>query len=276
MKDQYKKNKRISIVGLGWLGYPLAQQLCINGYTLVGSYKDNNPVQNEDTINAYYLNIAETIECDNIANLFDVDVLVVNIPPKRRDDIEKFHPKQIEALLSVLPNNRNQKVIFVSSTSVYPDLNGVVTEDNAVDPVKSSGKALLKVEVMLQDHFKEDLTIIRFGGLIGYDRMPGRFLSGKKIQKNGNTPVNLIHRDDCIEIISRIIVHEKWGKVYSACMPEHPTREQFYTEAALKQKFPVPVFDDNKGDSSFKIVTPERLIQDLPYTFKYNNPLDVL
>ena len=56
---------------------------------------------------------------------------------------------------------------------------------------------------------KFNTTVIRFGGLIGYDRMPGKFLTGKKDLPNGDAPVNLIHRDDCVQIIYQIIKNEK-------------------------------------------------------------------
>ncbi|WP_258929292.1 hypothetical protein [Flavobacterium davisii] len=47
-------------------------------------------------------------------------------------------------------------------------------------PQKDSGKALLIVEKMLLNQIQFKTTIIRFSGLIGYDRMPWRFLAGKK------------------------------------------------------------------------------------------------
>ena len=61
-------------------------------------------------------------------------------------------------------------------------------------------------------------SILRFGGLAGGDRKAGRFLAGRKDVKNGAAPVNMIHRDDCIGIIHRIIENPLWGRVWNCLL----------------------------------------------------------
>ena len=73
------------------------------------------------------------------------------------------------------------------------------------EPSKPSGKALINFEKMLNECNEFMTTVIRFAGLFGYDRNPGRFLAGRKEVRNGEAPVNLIHRDDCINIIELVI-----------------------------------------------------------------------
>jgi nucleoside-diphosphate-sugar epimerase len=120
------------------------------------------------------------------------------------------------------------------------------------------------------------VTIVRFGGLIGYDRNPARFLSGKKELKDGSVPVNLIHRDDCIAIIIEILKQQKWGRVYNACCDEHPTRKVFYTLASRLISLPEPQFSDQESNYGFKIIDSSVMKNDLQYSFKYKSPLDCL
>ncbi|WP_460879252.1 hypothetical protein [Pontibacter rugosus] len=60
---------------------------------------------------------------------------------------------------------------------------------------------------------------------------------------NGDAPVNLIHLDDCVAILQRIVEQGKWGKVYHASADGHPLRRDFYHAAALALGLAPPEFD---------------------------------
>jgi nucleoside-diphosphate-sugar epimerase len=128
----------------------------------------------------------------------------------------------------------------------------------------------------LQNIVGTEVSVIRFGGLIGYDRNPARFLSGKKDLKDGSVPVNLIHRDDCIAIIVAIIKQQKWGKVYNACSDEHPSRKDFYTKACILSSLPEPIFSEQEPSNQYKIIDSSLMKNDLQFSFKYKSPLDCL
>ncbi|WP_207784589.1 hypothetical protein [Marinifilum breve] len=197
----------------------------------------------------------------------------MNFPPKRKENIVDWHTRQIVSLIDEIQKSDIKNVIFISSTSVYADINNEVTEENMEAPSKNSGKALRIVEELFFNESDFQTTVIRFGGLIGYDRKPGRFFAGKKQLKNGDAPVNLIHRDDCIGIIQHVIENEIWGEVINACCPIHPTRKEFYKIAAEKNGFDLPEFID--GKENYKIINCDKLKQ-LGYSFKYQDPIDSL
>ncbi|HVY54259.1 MAG TPA: SDR family NAD(P)-dependent oxidoreductase, partial [Thermodesulfobacteriota bacterium] len=209
----------VSILGCGWLGLPLAEFLIGKGYAVKGSTTTRSEldVMKSRGIEPFYLKLDPGIEGDGLERFFNCGVLVVNFPPERRDDIADYHPAQIRSLISALGGSPVKKILFVSSTSVYPDLGREVTEDETAPPRKQSGIALLKAEKLLTDSGSFVTTIVRFGGLIGYDRMPGKFLAGRKDIQGGGSPVNLIHRDDCVEILYRVISQNVWGVVLNAC-----------------------------------------------------------
>ena len=266
----------ISVLGCGWLGLPLARYLIDKGYYVRGSTRTPGEleVMRASGIEPFYLVLDPALRGDNLDDFFKSDLIIVNFPPERRPDIVDYHKAQINALLSRLRNSHIGKVMFVSSTSVYPELNREVSEDEEALPTKPSGSALLQVERLLQGCPEFKTTVIRFGGLIGYDRKPGRFLAGQKEITNGDSPVNLIHRDDCIAIIHRIIEKNVWGETFSACADLHPKRKDYYTTQAEKLGLEPPVFNKS-GESSYKIVRSDKLKRLLGYKFVYPDPSSI-
>jgi nucleoside-diphosphate-sugar epimerase len=166
-----------------------------------------------------------------------------------------------------------KKVLFISSTSVYESQNKELREGEEGNPEKASGRALLAAEKLFTESDKFETTILRFGGLIGYDRNPARFLQGKT-NVAGESPVNLIHRDDCVNIIAQILDKGIWGEVFNASSPEHPTKRGFYTKAAKISEVAAPGFTDELED--FKIINSDKLIKALDYSFAYKSPMDYL
>jgi len=275
-KTPFNRTKKISILGCGWLGLPLAEYFIKNQYTVNGSVAGIERLEllKKASIIPYHIYLSPSLNPDFDIEFFNSEILIINFPPKRREDIIDFHEKQVLSLLSAIKNSVVKKVIFVSSTSVYANTNAIVDELNVETPDKNSGKALRIVEKLFQQEDSFDTTIIRFGGLIGYDRKPGRFFAGKKQIKDGEAPVNLIHRDDCIGIINHIVKKQLWGETFNACCPEHPQRKDFYKHAAQIGGFELPEFSKTK--EQFKIISSEKLIEGTGYSFQYSNPIDAL
>lgn len=265
--------KIISVLGCGWLGLPFADYLIEKGYRVKGSTTTPGElgVIESHGIKPFYLVLDPDLRGDGIDDFFNSDVIFIGFPPERRDDIVEYHQAQISSLIARIRCSPINKVLFVSSTSVYPELNREVFEDERALPEKASGKALLAVENRLGDCAEFKTTVVRFGGLIGYDRMPGRFLAGKSGISGGEAPVNLIHRDDCIRIIHKIIELDIWGEILNACADEHPHRKEYYIAQARKMGLKPPKFNET-GRTSYKIVRSDRLKMLLGYEFKYPDP----
>lgn len=268
--------KTVSILGCGWLGEPLALSLKEAGFSVRGSVRkpEGLAALSENGIEPYLIDISPEVNGEDADEFFSSDVLFINFPPERRDDIETYHEKQIENLIEAIPKPRGKMVIFASSTSVYPNTNGIVREDDSLRPDKPSGKALVRVEELLTDNPEFDTTVIRFSGLIGYDRAPIKSIRRKKLVLNPDCPLNLIHRDDCIGVVRSVIDLDVRNTVLNATCDEHPTRREYYSREARKYGIPPPLFE-TENPPQYKIVSNEKLKRTLGYRLIHPDPLDI-
>nr|WP_315247855.1 NAD(P)H-binding protein [uncultured Flavobacterium sp.] len=265
---------KISILGCGWLGLPLAKKLIEKGNSLNGSTTSENklPILKDTGINSFLITLeSESVSESIIDFLAECEILIIDIPPKLRvvnPDIEKkVFVEKIKNLIPFIEKSSVKKVLFVSSTSVYGDENDLITEETNPNPETESGKQLLLAEEMLQKNQNFETTILRFGGLIGEDRHPVKFLAGKENLANADAPVNLIHQNDCISIIEEIINQSKWNDFFNAVAPFHPTREYYYTQKAVEQKLPLPQFSPEKSNIK-KVISSDKIGTVLNYKFR--------
>ena len=190
----------------------------------------------------------------------------------RIQNIEKVYPSQIKSSYALAKAGSISKILFVSSTGVYGNVNRVVLEDEKPIPERASSKALVAAEAFLQEQ-EIELSILRLAGLVGGDRKAGRFLAGKKDLSGAKAPINLIHREDCIQIIYEIIRQEKWGITLNASADKHPEKATFYSRQAQKLGLEPPTFKNEEG-SDFKIISNEKLKRELNYSFIHPDPMD--
>jgi nucleoside-diphosphate-sugar epimerase len=191
----------------------------------------------------------------NIQIFLQTNILIINIPSKNIDAFSN--------LIREIEKSKVEKFLFVSSTSVYENNNKTISES---DSEESTSSPLLAIENLFRNSNKIKATIVRFGGLIGYSRNPGKFFSKGRLVHNPDSNVNLIHRDDCIEIISRIVEQEVWGEVFNCCADTHPTKREFYTQTTTSIGGPISEFV-NSGPKSFKIISNHKVKQFLDYEF---------
>lgn len=249
MKDQ------ISILGCGWLGKPLAVSLIKHGYKIKGSTTSEAKLLGfqEIGIVPYLINLTNLKV--NISAFLDSEILIVALPSK---DIEGF-----KNLICHVEKSPLKKVIFISSTSVYGNSEKVVTEESETLP-----SALTTIEMLFKNSTHFETTIIRFAGLFGYTRKPGNFFSkGRKIP-NPEGFVNMIHQDDCIQLIEKVIEKNAWNQIFNGCADTHPTRREFYTKCTLDIGLENPEFE-GVTEIQQKVISNKKSIEILD--FKYIN-----
>ncbi len=272
---------KISILGCGWLGLPLAKSLLSKGYEVKGSTTSESKldVLENSGISPFQIQLEENQIIGTIEDfLKETDVLVIDIPPGLRREIsssqEMTFVSKIKTLIPFIEKSGIQKVIFVSSTSVYSDGFPIVEirEETKPNPDTESGKQLVIAETLLQSNLHFKTTVIRFGGLLGDDRHPIKFLAGRTNVENPNAPVNMIEREDCIGIIEKTLDFARddnweWNQTFNTVAPQHPTRKVYYHKKAELFNLPLPTFVED-SESKGKIISSKKVETILGYSFQ--------
>ncbi len=109
-KDTKIEKKRISILGCGWLGFPLAQRLLSDDIScqVKGSTTSSDKIEKfkQSGIEGFLLNLNPEISGneDEIKSFFDCDALIISIPPRLTKNETDFHPRQIQSVIEHIKN----------------------------------------------------------------------------------------------------------------------------------------------------------------------------
>lgn len=207
------------------------------------------------------------VDIDNLGDIsqfLQAERLIINITCKNLTSFAQ--------LIRQIEQSTIKKVLLVSSTSVYDNLNTVVTEDQGAELEDSP---LWQIEQLFRHNAHFSTTVVRFSGLVGYSRHPGRFFRSGKVVEQPDAPVNLIHRDDCIGIISAIIEQGVWGEVFNGCAATHPSKREFYTHARKLLNLPAPEFAQT-SEPAYKIVSHAKVQQVLNYQFMHPDLMSIV
>lgn len=243
--------KEIVVAGVGWLGRPLALALKINHnhVTVLSRSDEQSAFFNAQHISLITLDYLQ-IEHSKI-NSEPNKTLILCIPPVAN------YSTIIKGLISTLAPSH---IIFSSATSVYSQTTGEVTEASSL-----GGNPMLEEAEALIINTGIPYCILRYGGLIGDDRNPATHFSGKFNIPNGGAPVNLIHREDIIEIITKAIDKNIQG-IFNVVYPSHPTRKEYYEKQCIQRGLSACGFTE---DGTGKIVNGSKIsaLLNRPYRF---------
>ena len=262
-------SKTIGIAGLGWLGLSLAQRLQNLGFRVKGSVTQLEKAAKLQAkgFDAYSVTISEAGVAGSVQSfLKNVDILILMIPPGLRRNTGADYILKMSHFLKEIEASNITKCIFISSTSVYSDPQGHVTEASTPEPDSEAGRQLFQVEQLFFNAGFE-ASIVRFGGLLGGSRQPVRYLAGRENLNGGNAPVNLIHREDCIGVLLKIIQKDAFGQIFNAVSPQHPMKKKYYVQKAVELDLDAPSFSEEILEI-YKKVDSLSIPNLLEYTFQ--------
>lgn len=202
---------KIKIIGLGWYGLPLAESLQKKGFDVSGTVTSEEKVSELKIKNIQ----ATKLKYPDIPETIDADILILNIPPFA-EELDWFKSWKL---------SQKTWIIFISSTSV----------------LSKTDNKLIAQEDWIRTH--EKWTILRFGGLFGGERHPGKSLSGKKNLPGRLWPVNLLNLNDAVGFTEAVIEKKQIGETFNVLSDDHPTREQYYSDYCRMNKIPLPEFE---------------------------------
>lgn len=250
--------QRVLVVGAGWLGLPLAEALKAAGHAVqVSNRSGASAAFTAAGLSAMALDLDEALP-----DLTAFEVVIASFPPAARAGNDTLYAQRLQRLCQAL--SPKVRFVLISSTSVYPQAAGVYTEVS----MTLAEHAVRQGEEVVLKHFLEAL-ILRAGGLAGYDRLIGRYFSGRELT-DPTQVVNLIHRDDVVGAALHLMAAKAQG-CYNLVAPEHPSKAAVYA-ADLEALQLAPFLATAKLEvEAPRIISSEKLIA-TGYEFQHPNP----
>ncbi|MFS2224611.1 SDR family oxidoreductase [Pantoea sp. B65] len=268
--------KKVAIVGLGWLGMPLAMTLASRGWLVSGSKTTPDGVEAARMcgIDGYQLELTPELICnsDDLEALLSVDALVITLPASRTAAGGAHYVQAVQQIVDSALAFNVPRIVFTSSTSVYGKSTGIMKENSPLQPETVAGKTLVELENWLHDLPGTSVDILRLSGLVGPHRHPGRFLAGKTAVADGEQGVNLVHLDDVVEAIALLLQTPKGGHIYNLSAPGHPPRNKFYPAVARQLGLTPPTFLDDHTAASGKIIDGSKICSELGFEYSWPDP----
>lgn len=245
-----------SVIGVGFFGTKLAQELKKLHWTVRGSSTSPDIAQKKvpylDT--AIYYSSLDPHSQKNLISLLDgVDLLIIAAAPKNETLYKETYLGIIEDIqkISSQITNPPKQLIYISSTAVYGDQNGIsVAEDETnrsrLDPQSA---ILFDGEEKIQKlDFIPNRTILRFGELTGDTSESPRNLvyrihklSGKTAPTDGKAITNLTHVEDGVRAVIFAYDNNLNG-IYNIVSDLHLPRKMLYEYILKRDNLPQPLW----------------------------------
>ncbi|EJI6687840.1 NAD(P)-dependent oxidoreductase [Vibrio parahaemolyticus] len=270
------------IVGAGWLGTPLAQALLVEGHDVVITRRsqarlDERPstIANAALLDLNDENAAQKL--DEIIQSNHIERIVGAFPPGFRRGSGREYTQQWSTLVKAAKQHAIEKLVMISSTTVYPNLPTEMKEESASLALaqthpnfSDNAKIMLKAEQSVIDS-GINYAILRCSGLIGPDRHPARFAMRLK-QVSRKAPANMLHQSDAVAVAQFALDHLS-NQIINVTTPHTVSKAEFYQAAITKSGAEIslpPVTED-----ADKRILADKLVS-LGYQFRFNSTLDAL
>ena len=229
-------SSRVAIVGLGWLGEPLALTLQQLGYAVAGTTTSADKASRLTDAGI------ATLVWDLNAPLpalwpqtLSADTLIICVPPGKVEN----YAQRLGEVAHLAASAGVARLLFTSATSIYSGL-GVQREADA-KPDSERGARMQATEAAMQASGIAKVLCLRLSGLVGGSRDPGRFLAGRSFE-GGEEPINLVAQEDLLRLIPALLTRHDWPCVLNVSAPHHPSRDEFYSQAARLRGLTPPQF----------------------------------
>src|SRR5262245_38675146 len=194
---------RILIVGAGYVGLPLGEQLANEGHEVYGMRRSQI-----DSIKGVHPLVGDITDLEGLKKLptnWDWVVNTISSSKGGADDYRRVYLDGTRNIVEWLSGSGVHNYICTSSTSVYGQTDGsLVNEASPTEPKSETSRILVETEELLLRQRNIPAVILRVAGIYG----PGRghlfqqFLRGEaSITGEGSRYLNMIHRDDVVRAI---------------------------------------------------------------------------
>lgn len=221
--------KRILIIGCGYVGLPLALRLKEQGNEVavwVHSQESADLLTGHPFQRIVIGNVADSEIWQDVREAYD---LVIHCASSGRGGEEAYEEVFLEGARMMALHQPQARKFFVSSTSVYGQVQGeVVTEESAAEPISATSRILREAEEVA---LAAGAIIVRSSGIYG----PNRSVLFEKfrrdeavIEGDGLRWINQIHRDDLAAALLHLIEVGEESQIYNVTDNMPVTYYDFY------------------------------------------------
>jgi nucleoside-diphosphate-sugar epimerase len=274
---------RVLIVGCGYVGQPLGEELARMGHEVVGVTRStrSHDALVAASIKPFALDISKRAELDQLPLPFD---WVVNTVSSNQGGVEEYQQVYVQGMRNLvdwLLPSPPKKFVYTSSTSVYAQNDGsLVKESSPAEPASETGRALVAAENILIDAAKTKQfpsVILRAAGIYGPERghLFQQYLKDQaRIAGKGDRLLNMIHRLDLIHCIIAALKNGHAGEIYNAVDDEPVPQIHFFRWLSETLGKNMPPFGDDADAARKRPVTHKKVMNrklkvELGYQFKY-------
>ncbi|ADE53289.1 NAD-dependent epimerase/dehydratase [Coraliomargarita akajimensis DSM 45221] len=243
------------IFGCGYVGRALAQRLLQAGVR-VGALTRNA----DKAAELKALGLQEVVVADLDSDAWH-DALsgtygaVVNCVSSAGGGLAGYRRSYVEGQASILRWAQTQELsayVYTSSTSVYPQSEGVIVDEAAdLSAASESGRLLLEAENLLAAGAPQGVhwTVLRLAGIYGPQRhyILNQLRDGLQVfPGSGAHRLNLVHRDDIVEGILLGLMRRGAAGIYNLADGTPVTKQALVEWIAEQLHCPVPSFDPSQ------------------------------
>ncbi|NOI69757.1 NAD(P)H-binding protein [Vibrio owensii] len=270
------------IVGAGWLGTPLAQTLIDQGHQVTVTRRSQTRLDEFPltSVQPALLDLNEPHSQQQLIELIEqhqIERIVGAFPPGFRKGNGQEYAQQWQRLVSAAKQSSVNKLLMVSSTTVYPNLAVDMKEEDATlalaqasEHFSDNARIMLQAEQYVIDS-GIDYAIVRCSGLIGSDRHPSRFAMRLK-QVSRKAPANMVHQNDAVAATA-FALNQIDNEVVNATTPNTVSKAEFYQAAITQSDLDIAL--PPVTETADKRILADKLVA-LGYQFQFNSTLDAL
>ena len=239
---------KIAIIGCGWLGKRLAKHLSgRNHYVIATTTSPEKVAQLKEAAHEVHV-LDFSTEFDS-GFLQDAEIAIFSMPISRDSWHQGFQKLNVTF----------KKTLFFSSTGIYPQLNGIFTEEHR----ENLRGDLLASEQLVKTKYPETI-ILRLGGLMGDERSLKNFYADRQ-PPEPEKKVNYIHYGDISAMVEILLTADNQNKLYNIVAPEHPTVLEVLNGDKEGSK-------SRSNEDGARIICPDLFIKEFNYKFIHPNP----
>jgi len=226
---------RALVIGCGYVGEPLAKRLVELGHEVWGVRRTAESAEKlaAHGIKPFAADISQPGALDALPGSFD---WIVNLVSSDKGGPAEYRQVYLEGNRNIVEWIRKhpvKKFVYTSSTSVYAQNDGcAVKESSPAEPQTETSQVLVQAEKLLTDAAPAiPAVILRVAGIYGPERghLFKQYLkSESKIPGAGARIINMIYRDDLVEVIIAALKNGRAGETYNVVDDEPVSLLHFY------------------------------------------------